>query len=267
MPYHLDPDIQDVQPSSGKLILPAPPEDAVQSANPQTVSAWTDQPMYSPMPLASTTAYPQYSPLSPKPSTSTRGRWRKDPAYLVLTFAIALVMISAIAFVVFGATTILSSNNLASSQTPIAPTPSGTVDAKPNLGTTPTTGSGSSQPSSIPTPNLNTQPSPSPTAQPGQGLFSVQIVSIPNVVPNNSRVQVGVQTSQPGVQVRLQVTYNTAPFFFNSGTRITDNNGQAVLLWNVTVFSRHPVQATVRVNAIDQNGQQISSQTVTVMVG
>lgn len=273
-------------PQADKLILPAPPEQMHQ-AYPQTTPVWADQSVHSPMPLESTQyiypqsspvpppdptqyTHPQYSPLPHNPMTRRRGVWRKDPAYLVLSFAIALVVVAALVLVTFGATTILNNNGFAYSQTPTAPTPSGTVDNNPNFGT-PATGLGSnqsSQPPVVPTPNLNPQPSPNPTNQPEQGSLSVQIANIPSVVSNNSKVSVSIQTSEPGVQVKLQVTYNAAPFFFNSRTRTTDDNGQATLSWNVRVFSlrSNSIQATVQVIATDQNGQQVSSQAVIVMV-
>ena len=166
-------------------------------------------------------------------------------------------------FVAFGATTLLNNNGIAYNQNPAA---SGTVDNQPNFGT-PATGQGSnqsSQPPVVPTPNL--QPSPT-TMDQGQGALNVQIVHIPSVVANGSRVPVEVQTSEPGVQVRLQVSYKVAPFTYLSGTHTTDDNGQATLPWNIRIFSfRTSTQAQVQVVAIDQNGQQVSSQIVAVTV-
>lgn len=269
MSNYLDQDMQELQPHSGKLVLPAPSE-ATPITDPHMAASWPDQPTYAPAPSDQPTAYAQQQIPGPPPSMMRkRDFWRKDPAYLVLSLAIALVVISALVLVAFGATTFLNNNGLAYSQTPTVPTPSGTVDAHPNLGT-PATGSGSnqsSQPPFRPTPNLNNQPSPNPGNQPAPGALSVQIVTIPNVVANNSRVSVGVLANEPNVQVKLQVTYNVAPFFFNSGPHTTDGNGQATLVWTVRVFSlRNNVQATVHVVATDQNGQQVSSQTVIVTV-
>jgi hypothetical protein len=253
-----DQDTQGVQPPSGKLILPAPPEQGPQHANPYTIPIWPAQPMY-----------PQQAS-APQPAPQgfigrQRAAWRKDPAYLVLSLAIALVLIATVSLVAFGATTLLNNNGLAYSQTPTAPRPSGTVDNKPNL-PTPATNPGSnqsSQPTVGPTPNL--QPTQNPM---DQGSLSVQIVNVPSMVNNNSRVSVDILTNEPGVQVRLQVTYTAAPFMYSGGAHTTDDNGQATVPWSVKIYSFHngPVQATVQVIATNQNGQQATSQAETVMI-
>lgn len=265
MPQHSNQQVHDEHVTSGKLVLPAPAE-PTPAAQAQTFAAWSDPSTSSEV----TTAYLPHPPLTRPASPRRVGAWYKDPAYVVLSFAIALVVVSTLIFAAFGASALFNTNTSAYSQTPTAPLANGTVDAKPNLGT-PATGPGtnqSSQPPFVPTPNLNNQPSPNPTDQPGQGAFTVQLVNVPNVVPNNTRIPITVQTSQPGLQVRLQVTYNAAPFFFNSNTHTTDDNGQAVLQWTVRVFAFHnnAVQATVRAVAFDQNGQQVSSQAVVVTI-
>jgi hypothetical protein len=81
-------------------------------------------------------------------------------------------------------------------------------------------------------------------------------------------VRVLVQTSEPGVSVRLQVNYDAAPFFYTSGGHTTDGNGNAALTWNVRVFgvNGNGVQATVVVIATDRQGQQATSQPATVMI-
>lgn len=100
-----------------------------------------------------------------------------------------------------------------------------------------------------------------------QGTLSVQIVQIPDVVSNRSRVLVEVQASSPGVRVQLQVSYNVAPFAYSSGVHTTNDNGQATIPWNVRIFTfQAHSEAQVRVVAIDQNGQQVSSQVVMVTV-
>ncbi|MGH2506828.1 MAG: hypothetical protein ACRDHZ_05365, partial [Ktedonobacteraceae bacterium] len=261
MPHHFDQDWQELPPNAGKLTLPAPSEPTLQ-AFPQT----------SPAPTFSeqTTAYAPHSLVPPNFRVNQRrGVWRKDPAYLVLACAIALVMISAIAFVAFGATAILNNNSLAASQTFTTATPSGTLGAQPNLSTpTPSPGNNQTNPSPVvPTPNLNPPPSPTNPPQPAPSSLSVQIVNLPSVVPNDSRVLVDVQSNQPGIQVKLQVSYNVPSLFVSSGTHITDENGQVVLPWTVRVFLRNnSARATVQVIALNQHGQQVSSQAVVVTI-
>ncbi len=250
---------------TGKLILPAPVE-STQPAYPPTIAAWPGQPHSSLPPDPTQYAYPQHTPVPLDPAhyaypqnapQPPRKRRRKDPVYLVLSLAIALVVVATLVFVAFGATTLLSNNGTASGQHPTA---SGIVTNHPNASTPAT-----SQPTAVPTPQL--QPSPTPMDQ-GQGALNVQIVQIPSVVSNDSRVAVEVQTSSPGVRVRLQVSYNATPSTYFSGVHTTNDNGHATLPWNVRIFSAQTdtVQAQVQAVAIDQHGQQVSSQVVTVTV-
>lgn len=244
--------MQQVRPSSGRLILPASPEPGPSAhGSPPTIPGWAARP-----------TYPQNAPAPHAPGTRLKAAWRKDPIHLVLALAVALVVVAIIVFVAFGATALLNSNTTTFSQTPTAPTPSGTVDNKPGFGT-PGTNKGSSQssqPATGPTPGLH------PTAN--AGTLAVQIVNIPNVVANNTKVRVFVLTSEPGVSVTLRVTYNAAPFFFSGSAHTTDDSGQAILPWSVRVFTlrNNPVQATVQVIATGQDGQRATSQPVVVTV-
>jgi hypothetical protein len=249
-------DTQGVQTPSRKLVLPAPPDEGLYR---QRFSSPRPEP-----PIDR-----QTSSTSHNVFTRLFRLWRKDPAYAVLSLAIALVAVASLVFVVLGANALLGSNggqtwSSAQTEHPPAPTPVGTVDNSPTF---PTPGSNkgsssSSQPHGGPTPSLQ----PSPVGD--QGTLSVQIVSIPDVVHNNTRARVVVQTSEPGVSVRLQVNYDAAPFFYTSGGHTTDGNGNAALTWNVRVFSSNSngVQATVVVIATDRQGQQATSQPATVMV-
>jgi hypothetical protein len=206
--------------------------------------------------------------------------WRKDPAYKVLMLAVGMVVIAAIIFVSLASAAFrgvnLSPWNTSYTQSPPTAGPTGTVDLRPKF---PTPGGGqgssqSSQPAMQKTPAL--QPTPggagnppdpgNPTPGPG-GTLTVQITNPPNVVANNSRFGIDVSTSEAGATVRLQVTYNASPFFYASGARTTDGNGNAILGWSVRVFAfRAQVQANLVVIAIDQNGQQAISQPITVLV-
>jgi hypothetical protein len=248
-----DQDVRGVQTPESKLVLPAPPDGGPYR-----------QRYSSPLPDPR---------MSRRVSTTSHRLWqliRKDPAYAVLALGIALVIFASFVFLVLGANLLLSSNNgvawnSAQTQHPSVPAPSGTVDNNPSF-PTPATGKGtskSSQPAAGPTPVL--QPSPNPPGD--QGTLSVQITSVPSVVSNNTRVLVGVQTSESGVSLRLQVTYNASPFFYSSSGN-TGGDGNGTLVWNVRVRSllSTSVQATLVVFATDQNGQQATSQPVTVMI-
>lgn len=216
------------------------------------------------------------APMQPPPPqsrslpTRLQRLWRKEPVYAVLLVAIGLVALVSLLFVVLGANALLSPNNgpaWSSAQTehPPALTPVGTVDNHPTF---PTPGSNkgsssSSQPHGGPPPVL--QPGPGGT---DQGTLNVLIVSIPPVVRNNTRVRVTVQTTEPGVNVRLQITYDASPFFSASSPRTTDGNGNTALTWNVRVFgfTTAGVQATVVAIATDSSGQQATSQSATVII-
>ncbi len=249
-------DTRGVQTPSRRLVLPAPSDEGLRGK--RFLSPFPDSLNSQPSAPASRSLFTRLFRL-----------WRKDPAYAVLSLAVALVAIASLVFVVLGANTILSNNNgpawnSAQIEHPPAPTPIGTVDNNPTF---PTPGSNkgsssSSQPHGGPPPNLQ----PSPVND--QGTLSVQIVSIPDVVHNNTRVRVFVQTSEPGVSVRLQVNYDAAPFFYTSSLRSTDGNGNAAITWNVRVFggNGNGVQATVVVVATDRQGQQATSQPATVMI-
>jgi hypothetical protein len=122
----------------------------------------------------------------------------------------------------------------------------------------------------VPTPTSQSSPNPTPTSGPGSGggTLSVQITNIPGQVVNNSVVAVSVNTSEPNVTVRLQVSYNAYPFFYRSKARVTDGDGNATLNWAVSVTKRSfgEVVARVVVTATDQNGQQAVSSATTVQV-
>lgn len=254
-------DMQDGGNAAPKLVLPAPPQQEPHykqsHAHPHHEST-----------IRITPVQPGLT-ASPGHFASLLQKGRKEPAYFVLTLAIALVLITSIIFVALGASVFFNNNGQQwnSSQTEREPgqTPSGTVDAKPSF-PTPASNQGSnqsSQPAAGPQPTFQ----PSPTTQ---GPLSVQITSIPNVVHNNTRVHVVVQTSEPNVDVRLQVTYDVVPFFYAVSGHTTDGNGNATLPWNIRVFLNNTfnqsAQATVTVIATDQQGQQATSQPVSVIV-
>ena len=232
---------------------------------------------------------PYVPPLSSsKPSLSPVARlkylWQRDPAYKVMMIATAVLLIAGL---IFGTLVtnmlsqwselVLRNGRVAvlPQQPPTGVTPQGTVDFHPTF---PTPGGGqgstdSSQPPMGPTPALqNTPPpitpTPQPTATQQGGLLIVQITSIPTQVSNNSIVPVQVTTNEPGILVRLYVSYDVPPNFYASRVQMTDGNGNATLSWIVNVFTFARRRATARVVAVgqDQNGQQVSSQVFTVQI-
>jgi hypothetical protein len=200
--------------------------------------------------------------------------WRQDPAYKALIIAVALVLVAGTLFAGLAANMLLQGSNGLLAQNTIVPTtpqvgaaPTGTVDLRPAFPTPGGKGSTqSSQPPMQGTPALQGSPTGVPTQQPGDGNLTVQIAGLPASTPNNSIVPVSVQTSVPGAIVRLQVTYNAAPFFYVGMQQATDGNGAAVINWPVRVFSGKRVTARVAVTAFDQNGHQGHSGTMKVSI-
>jgi hypothetical protein len=275
-----DQDMEGLPTPSGKLVLPAPPDEG-QYLQPYTVPIRSESLIRHTVSKASSASHGLL--------TKFTTLWRKDPAYRILSLAIALVVVASVVFVALGARALMDDNgglvwNQAYTQHPGAAKPAGTVDNKPAFPAPSTGQSGSdqsSQPVASPTPDL--QPTstsastptpasdPTPGSGPGQpGNLQVQVTSVPSTVSNDSRVNVDVQTNQPNVTVTLEVTYSNAyPSNYTSGSRTTDDSGNASLAWAVRIFSAgSEIQATVVVIARDQNGQEVVSQpqTVTVVV-
>ncbi len=263
---------QGQMPPQGKLVLPAYPDE-----EPYFYSGPQQQVRPDQLIQHNTTPAPK------NPLAKIGYYWRKDPAYKVLMIATVVVIAAGLIFVSLATAAFVGNPNLFSSinnttpQNPTGSTPSGTVDLRPTF-PTPGGGSGgntSSQPpaQSTPvvqvtaTPNESTTPTPQPSPG-GGGTLTVQITNIPGQVSNNSTVQVDVTTSEPGVTVRLQVSYNAYPFYYQSGAQVTDGDGNATLYWNVQVSAtrvRHIV-AKVTAVAIDANGQYVTSATYIVQV-
>jgi hypothetical protein len=195
-------------------------------------------------------------------------RLRAEPSFALLSAAIALVVISALVLTVLVINASVGNNSPQWTQAmvehPTIPVPVGTINMKPTF-PTPVTGKGSST-SSQPTGSSATSLQPTPD---DQGTLTVQISNIPNAVNNRSQVQVDVQTSEPNVTVQLQVTYDAAPFYYTSPRDTTDDNGNATLNWSVRVrglTNGNNAQAMVVAVATDQNGQQATSDPMTVEI-
>jgi hypothetical protein len=239
-----DRDMEGLQMPSGRLVLPAPPNEG-QYGQAATTPIRPDQPIRhqaSPVPHG----------LIARP---------KDPLYLVFALALALVIVSIIVFVTFGANTLLNNlnnnqGNSASTQLQTTPSPLATATSNP-------------APTATPTVQPVVQPTMTPTPTPNnQGLLSIQINHIPPIVNNNTKVAVTVTTSEPGVTVKLQVTYTTLPYLYTSSSHLTGENGKATLSWSVKLITLvgGKYSATVVATATDKKGQQAQSQPVTVII-
>jgi hypothetical protein len=269
MPMINQPDTQEQEPQSGKLVLPAPPAAEHQmyyggqkaQIRPEQLIRLQTQP--APKDVGARLAF----------------YWRKDPAYKVLMIAMTLVLLAGIIFVSLASAAFLGNSSFVTSTStspqaiPKGVNPTGTVDLRPAF-PTPGGGSGSNQQDSQPptqtTPALQpTNPSDQPSPTPGGGgTLNVQFTSIPSQVVNGSYVIVGVNTSEPGVSVLLVIRYSAQGGRSTAGPQMTDSNGNASIPWFVSFFGlgQKSVQAYVYALATDQNGQRARSQTVTVQV-
>ena len=259
------PDMQRQEPQPGKLILPAPPGEEQQSYH-------GGQPAQ----LRPEQLIRHRTQAAPKDSIAKIAYyWRKDPAYKVLIIAMTMVLLAGIVFVSLASAAFLGHPNLfASSYSPNPTTrtnPTGTVDLRPTF-SPPGGGSGSNQSSQPPaqaTPVLQpTSPTGDPSPTPGNGGTLTVQIAVPSVVTNGSRVDVAVNTSEPGVTVLLVIRYNVQPFRATAGPVTTDDNGNGTIPWFVLVygFRQNSAQATVYAIATDQNGQRAKSDTFTVQV-
>lgn len=260
-------DTQEQAPQPEKLVLPAPPDGG------QHTYYGGQKPQLQPEQLIRR----RTEPVPRDVFARVTYYWRKDSAYKVLMVAMVVVLIAGIVFVSLASAAFFgnSSSPTASSSPQTIPTgvnPTGTVDLRPNF-PTPGGGSGSSQSSQPPlrqTPSLQPTNSDQSSPTPGNGgSLTVQFTNIPTQVANGSRVQVGVNTSEPGATVTLVVRYNVQPYRATAGPAMTDGNGDATLSWFVFVFvsGQKSAQATVYVAATDQNGQHARSQAVNVQIG
>ena len=257
------PDMQNQEPRSGKLVLPAPPEEQRTNYGGQKGQLRPEQLMHlrtGPSPKSTLARLAYY--------------WQKDPAYKVLMVAMVVVLLAGIVFVSLASSAFLGNANFfasSSSSSPPQPpstgvNPSGTVDLRPSF---PTPGGGngsnqSSQPPMQPTPALK----PTANTNPNNGTLTVQFTNIPSPVVNGTIVDVGVNTGEPGANVQLVIRYNVQPFRVTEGPQTADDNGNATIPWSVFVFGfkQKPVQATIVAIATDQNGQQVKSQPAAVQV-
>ena len=259
------PKVQEQNWPSGKLVLPAyPGEEQPPNGYEQRTTAYSG-----PLPhhKASTALTSAASPL---------GKFsylvRTDPAYKVLVVAVVMVLIASAVFVGLASAAFFSSQGAAQTSGLSSTPTSGPVDPRPTFAP-PNGGQGSttsSQPPANPTPSIQNTPAPASTPQPTTppvGALTLQIFGLPPQALNNTTVPVTVIANQPGLSVKLVITYSVPPGFFTSAARTTDGNGTATLSWHVRIFSARKA-ATARVVAIaqDQNGNQVASQTVTVQI-
>ena len=262
------PDIQEQEAQSQKLILPTPPAE--------------QQQMYYGSQMAQIRPEQLIRPQTESTPAGMKARlafyWHKDPAYKVLMIAMTMVLIAGVVFVSLASAAFLGNSNLfSSSYTPQAipkgSDPTGIANPRPTFAP-PGGGSGTNQQSSLPptqpTPALQaTNPTDQQTPTPGAGgTLNVQFTNIPSQVTNGSYVSVGVNTGEPGATVKLVIRYSGQGGQTTEGPVISDSNGDATIPWFVFTYTagRKNAQADVYAVATDQNGQSSRSQTVTVLV-
>jgi hypothetical protein len=199
---------------------------------------------------------------------------RADPVYRFLYLSIALVITACIILLVLVGPAV--ANMLSHAQFSSTPTGSaGGLNPQPTF-PTPGGGQGSTQssqptvspvPTLLPTPTVLASPTLTPVAT-STGQLTVQIISVPQFVSNNSTVMVGVTTSQSSATVQLVVSYNAFPYLYSSPKEFTDTNGFASIPWHVQVIPHGQfVVARLYVVARSQDGQQALSPEVTVQIG
>ena len=259
---------QDQPPVSQKLILPG-----IHSEEPQQPGAYTQRVFVHPDQLR-----PQVPVTSTNPLSKLGALWRADPAYKVLIIATSMVLIAGIIFATFLFNTFAQS----ATSTPKAAAPVVTVPTAPKTSAnlpptfpTPSGGQGSTQSSSQPPksapvvlPTLTPSDANQQPTQPPQGQnLQLQITDYPQQVHNNSDVSITVMANQSGVFVHLQVSFDSTFITNTAGPQQTDANGNVTLNWHVSnpSFKKNFV-ARITAYAMDQNGQQVSSQTISVQV-
>lgn len=212
------------------------------------------------------------STLTGSPFQKIAQLWRADPAYKVLSIAIATVLVSGIVLAIAlsgigrpastgiepDPTNPNGQNTGAVTQTATNAQPTATVTAQPTA---------TQPPTATPAPTATPVPTQPPTAtsvptQPPTGPLQITITSIPDKVGNNTSVQVIVKT-QPDVQVSLSITYENAPPFFQQVQGpVSGPDGQATVTWDVSVqpLTGRTVKATVTAIAVANDGQQDTSE-------
>lgn len=255
---------------SGKLVLPAPPDEELRTASGQPgVQIYPGQ-------LIRQKTTPAPRGVLPKLAYY----WGKDPAYKVFIIAMVMVVLAGAVFVSLAGSAFLGKSLFSDSFPQNPPTvvaPGGTLDLRPKF-PTPSGGNGSGQTSQPPaqsTPSLGSTPTdnpgptgqPSPTTGPGGGL-TVQITNYSPFVINHTQVNIDVATNQPGVMVWLLIRYNNQGFRSIVGPQTTDANGNTTLTWLVSDsgFGRKGSSAVLTAVAADSNGQRVFSSPVTVQI-
>lgn len=281
---HPDPQGQQGLPQQpGKIVLPA------QSNTPYPPAARVHHPYGN-----STSSFPTrpgpFKPVSPPPFARTKKGtfwtvWRSDPAYKILALALGVVLIIGIIFAIIAGNVFASMfrQGGTAANGPTGPIPQSTGALNSTL-PTPTVNQSSSSntpPAMTPTPIVQPTATPFPTPTPAptptvpptptptpSGTFTLQITHIPATVHNYNTVPVDVVASQGGVNVKLVISYNASPGSATVGPQKTNANGDVTLYWFVMVRQDEhtPVTAQITAIAYTQDGQQVSSPTVTVQI-
>lgn len=255
-------------PVSQKLVLPG-----IHTEEPQQPGAYTQRVFVHPDQLR-----PQVPTTSTNPLSKLGALWRADPAYKVLIIAASLVLIAGIIFSTFLFNTFAQSTTStpkAASPITTAPTAPKTSANVPPTFPTPSGGQGSNQSSSQPPksapvvlPTLTPSDANQQPTQPAQNQnLQLQITDYPQQVRNNSDTQITIMANQPGVSVSLQVSFDNSMITNTAGPQQTDDNGNVTLDWHVSNVSfKKTFVARITAYATDQNGQHVSSQTISVQV-
>jgi hypothetical protein len=260
---------QDPQPISQKLILPG-----IRTEDPQQPSAYTQRVFVHPDQLR-----PQMPATSTNPLSKLGALWRADPAYKVLIIATSMMLIAGIIFATFLFNAFAQpATSTSKAITPVVVVPTAPKTSSANLPPTfptPSGGQGSNQSSSQPPksapvvlPTLTPSGANQQPTQPTQNQnLQLQITNAPQQVLNNSNVQITVMTNQPGITVHLQATFDNSIITNTTDSQQTDGNGNVTLNWHVSNVSfRRDFVARVTAYTTDQNGQQVSSQTISIQV-
>jgi hypothetical protein len=256
-------------PVSQKLILPG-----IHAEEPQQPGAYTQRVFVHPDQLR-----PQLPVASTNPLSKLGALWRADPAYKVLIIATSTVLIAGIIFAIF----IFNTLAQPATTTPKTTQPAAVVPTAPKSSAvnppptfpTPSGGQGSNQSSSQPPksapvvlPTLTpSDANQQPTQPPQNQNLQLQITDAPQQVRNYSDVQITVTAGQPDVSVQLHVTFDNSLITNSVGPQQTDGNGNVTFNWHVSNVSlKRNFVARITAYANDQNGQQASSQTISVEV-
>src|SRR5947199_3104763 len=145
--------------------------------------------------------------------------WRSGPAHQFLIIVVSFATVVGFIFAGFMGLTFAQPATPQANQLPQHSISSNQATPSPHApsGATATASGGPSNPTNetlTPTP----VPSPTPTPTPEVAPLTLRITSVPKEIDNDTTVDVTVQTNQPGVPVRLTLSYTKATGTKSSNT-------------------------------------------------